>query len=105
MVRVLFAGTPEAAVPSLRKLAHDTEHFEVVAVLTRLMPPRGVDASSCRARSSRPRWNWDCRSWNAIRAKRRSSRRSRPLVPSRRGRGIWTSAQGTGARRIAVGVV
>lgn len=41
MVRVLFAGTPEAAVPSLRKLAHDTEHFEVVAVLTRPDAPTG----------------------------------------------------------------
>ena len=41
MVRVLFAGTPEAAVPSLRKLAHDTEHFEVVAVLTRPDAPAG----------------------------------------------------------------
>lgn len=41
MVRVLFAGTPEAAVPSLRKLAHDTEHFDVVAVLTRPDAPAG----------------------------------------------------------------
>ena len=35
MLKVLFAGSPEVAVPSLRMLAEDTEHFEVVAVLTR----------------------------------------------------------------------
>ena len=41
MLRVLFAGTPEVAVPSLRMLAKDTEHFEVVAVLTRPDAPTG----------------------------------------------------------------
>ena len=41
MLRVLFAGTPEAAVPSLRMLAKDSEHFEVVAVLTRPDAPTG----------------------------------------------------------------
>ena len=41
MLRVLFAGTPEVAVPSLRTLAKDTEHFEVVAVLTRPDAPTG----------------------------------------------------------------
>ncbi|MEE1295816.1 MAG: methionyl-tRNA formyltransferase [Bifidobacterium sp.] len=41
MLRVLFAGTPEAAVPSLRMLAHDHEHFEVVAVLTNPDAPTG----------------------------------------------------------------
>jgi methionyl-tRNA formyltransferase len=41
MIRVLFAGTPDVAVPSLRMLAGDTEHFEVVAVLTRPDAPRG----------------------------------------------------------------
>ncbi|MCI1223927.1 MAG: methionyl-tRNA formyltransferase [Bifidobacterium subtile] len=41
MVRVLFAGTPDVAVPSLRTLAGDPEHFEVVAVLTRPDAPRG----------------------------------------------------------------
>jgi methionyl-tRNA formyltransferase len=35
MLKLLFAGTPDVAVPSLRTLAADTEHFEVVAVLTR----------------------------------------------------------------------
>ena len=35
MLKVLFAGTPDVAVPSLKLLAQDTEHFEVVAVLTR----------------------------------------------------------------------
>ena len=34
MLKVLFAGTPDVAVPSLKLLAQDTEHFEVVAVLT-----------------------------------------------------------------------
>ncbi|EFA23303.1 methionyl-tRNA formyltransferase [Bifidobacterium gallicum] len=41
MLKVLFAGTPETAVPSLRKLAHDTDHFEIVAVLTRPDAPTG----------------------------------------------------------------
>lgn len=41
MLRVLFAGTPEVAVPSLRMLVKDTEHFEVVAVLTRPDAPTG----------------------------------------------------------------
>lgn len=41
MLKVLFAGTPEVAVPSLKKLAEDTEHFEVVAVLTRPDAPTG----------------------------------------------------------------
>ena len=35
MLKILFAGTPDVAVPSLRALAADSEHFEVVAVLTR----------------------------------------------------------------------
>ena len=41
MLKVLFAGAPEVAVPSLRMLAEDTEHFEVVAVLTRPDAPTG----------------------------------------------------------------
>lgn len=41
MLKVLFAGTPEVAVPSLHQLAHDKDHFEVVAVLTRPDAPTG----------------------------------------------------------------
>lgn len=41
MLKVLFAGTPDVAVPSLKLLAADTEHFEVVAVLTRPDAPQG----------------------------------------------------------------
>lgn len=41
MLKILFAGTPEVAVPSLRALAADTEHFEIVAVLTRPDAPTG----------------------------------------------------------------
>ena len=41
MLKVLFAGTPDVAVPSLELLAEDTEHFEVVAVLTRPDAPTG----------------------------------------------------------------
>ncbi|WEV71882.1 methionyl-tRNA formyltransferase [Bifidobacterium sp. ESL0790] len=41
MLKVLFAGTPDVAVPALRELAGDTEHFEVVAVLTRPDAPKG----------------------------------------------------------------
>ncbi|MFT8330837.1 MAG: methionyl-tRNA formyltransferase [Bifidobacterium psychraerophilum] len=40
-MKLLFAGTPDVAVPSLRALAADTEHFEVVAVLTRPDAPQG----------------------------------------------------------------
>ncbi|KFI45404.1 methionyl-tRNA formyltransferase [Bifidobacterium bohemicum] len=41
MLKVLFAGTPEVAVPALNALAQDAEHFEVVAVLTRPDAPQG----------------------------------------------------------------
>jgi methionyl-tRNA formyltransferase len=41
MIRLLFAGTPEVAVPALRALASDAEHFEIAAVLTRPDAPRG----------------------------------------------------------------
>ena len=41
MLKILFAGTPDVAVPSLRALAADSEHFEVVAVLTRPDAPTG----------------------------------------------------------------
>lgn len=41
MLRVLFVGTPEVAVPSLHMLAADKEHFEVVAALTRPDAPTG----------------------------------------------------------------
>lgn len=41
MLKVLFAGTPDVAVPSLRALAADPEHFDVVAVLTRPDAPTG----------------------------------------------------------------
>lgn len=38
---ILFAGTPEVAVPSLLELAKDSEHFDVRAVLTRPDAPTG----------------------------------------------------------------
>lgn len=41
MLKILFAGTPDVAVPSLRALAADTEHIEIVAVLTRPDAPTG----------------------------------------------------------------
>ncbi|MBB2954671.1 methionyl-tRNA formyltransferase [Bifidobacterium commune] len=41
MLKVMFAGTPEAAVPSLLQLAGDKDHFQVVAVLTRPDAPQG----------------------------------------------------------------
>lgn len=41
MLRLLFAGTPDVAVPSLKALAADDEDFEVVAVLTRPDAPAG----------------------------------------------------------------
>ena len=41
MLRLLFAGTPDVAVTPLRTLAQDTEHFEIVAVLTRPDAPQG----------------------------------------------------------------
>ena len=41
MLKILFAGTPEVAVPSLQALAADTAHCEIVAVLTRPDAPTG----------------------------------------------------------------
>ncbi|WP_300767520.1 methionyl-tRNA formyltransferase [uncultured Bifidobacterium sp.] len=41
MLKLLFAGTPDVAVPALRVLAQDTENFDVVAVLTRPDAPSG----------------------------------------------------------------
>ncbi len=38
---ILFAGTPEVAVPSLLALAQDHEHFDVRAVITRPDAPTG----------------------------------------------------------------
>lgn len=38
---ILFAGTPEVAVPSLRELTKDSEYFDVRAVLTRPDAPTG----------------------------------------------------------------
>lgn len=38
---ILFAGTPEVAVPSLKELAKNTEHFDVRAVITRPDAPTG----------------------------------------------------------------
>ncbi|BDR52737.1 methionyl-tRNA formyltransferase [Bombiscardovia nodaiensis] len=38
---ILFAGTPQVAVPALELLASDSEHFKVVAVLTRPDAPQG----------------------------------------------------------------
>lgn len=41
MLHLLFAGTPEVAVAPLKALAQDTEHFDLVAVLTRPDAPQG----------------------------------------------------------------
>lgn len=41
VMKILFAGTPEVSLPSLRILASDQDHFKVVAVLTRPDAPRG----------------------------------------------------------------
>ena len=41
MLKLLFAGSPEVAVPALKTLAADTDHFDVVAVLTRPDAPTG----------------------------------------------------------------
>lgn len=41
VMKILFAGTPDVALPSLRLLAGDQEHFHVVAVLTRPDAPKG----------------------------------------------------------------
>ncbi|OZG50126.1 methionyl-tRNA formyltransferase [Bombiscardovia coagulans] len=40
-LKVLFAGTPQVAVPALELLLDDAEHFQVVAVLTRPDSPQG----------------------------------------------------------------
>ena len=36
MLKILFAGTPDVAVPSLRALAADSEHFEAAECLFRV---------------------------------------------------------------------
>ena len=41
MLRLLFAGTPDVAVPSLNALAAQADDFEIVAVLTRPDAPQG----------------------------------------------------------------
>ncbi|KAB8295639.1 methionyl-tRNA formyltransferase [Bifidobacterium avesanii] len=41
MLKLLFAGSPEVAVPALKTLATDKDHFDVVAVLTRPDAPTG----------------------------------------------------------------
>lgn len=41
MLKLLFAGSPEVAVPALKTLAADKDHFDVVAVLTRPDAPTG----------------------------------------------------------------
>ena len=41
MLKLLFAGSPDVAVPALKTLAADTDHFDVVAVLTRPDAPTG----------------------------------------------------------------
>lgn len=58
-LRIVFMGTPEFAVPSLRALV--AGGYNVVAVVT--TPDRPPDgARNCiRARSSWPRSNWDFR--------------------------------------------
>ena len=60
MLKILFAGTPDVAVPSLRALAADSEHFEVVAVLTR------PDAPTGRGRKLTPSPVKDCRAGTGI---------------------------------------
>ena len=61
MLKILFAGTPDVAVPSLRALAADSEHFEVVAVLTRPDAPTGRGRKLTPSPVKTARWNWDCR--------------------------------------------
>ena len=38
MLKVLFAGTPDVAVPSLKMLAEDTERFEAVSYTHLTLP-------------------------------------------------------------------
>ena len=41
MLKLLFAGTPDVAVPALQTLASDHDHVDIVAVLTRPDAPQG----------------------------------------------------------------
>ena len=41
MLRLLFAGTPDVAVPALHALAADSDNFDIAAVLTRPDAPQG----------------------------------------------------------------
>ena len=45
MLKVLFAGTPDVAVPSLKMLAEDTERFEWSQCSPDRMLLPGVDAN------------------------------------------------------------
>jgi len=56
MLKLVFAGTPDVAVPSLKAFAADPR-FDVVGVITR---PDVAAASSRPARSRRRLWSSGC---------------------------------------------
>lgn len=60
MLKLVFAGTPDVAVPSLKAFAADPR-FDVVGVITRPDAPTGVAAANSRpARSRRRLWSSGC---------------------------------------------
>lgn len=61
MLKLVFAGTPDVAVPSLKAFAADPR-FDVVGVITRPDAPTGRGRNSRPARSRRRLWNSGCTS-------------------------------------------
>ena len=59
MLKLVFAGTPDVAVPSLKAFAADPR-FDVVGVITRPMRLPVAAASSRPARSRRRLWSSGC---------------------------------------------
>ena len=55
-MRIVFIGTGEIGVPTLRVSSHSTEH-ELVGVVTQPDKPVGRDQQIDRARRSKPRWS------------------------------------------------
>ena len=105
MLKVLFAGTPDVAVPSLKLLAQDTEHFEVVAVLTRPDAPTGRGRKLVANPVKQAASNSVCRSSNPIRARKRSCPSLRPPATGRRCGGVRQDPETGRARRAADGLV
>lgn len=59
-IRIVFMGTPEFAVPSLRALV--AGGYNVVGVVTTPDKPAGRGQKLHQSEVKSPHWNWGCRS-------------------------------------------